>query len=355
MLLALALLGACKPATGSDDEVPARLSVRLEADTVATAYGTLTPTARVVDARGRGVAGVPVRFSFAFDRNSPATFSAVTDAEGHARGQYTPKNHGALILQVGSDAATPVPPGGAALQDSAVTTVRVRQAVSLTFQRGGPVDSLSLGGPQCRYPAESDAYILGSGSTRDGNSSLGPLISYRVEDPTIAAVGRMPGTGGTMGSQGRIVYGLLAGSTRIIATGDEGGVDTISVRVSALPESRVRLAQMPADRPIALAAAYGPDSLVVARGDTATLTVATDPDECDGAVFPASFALAVESVNPAVARVEALENRRWNVTREFFSTSVGANVRVRGVAAGRTEVVATSPYTRPKRIRIIVR
>lgn len=141
------------------------------------------------------------------------------------------------------------------------------------------------------------------------------------------------------------------GSTRIFAIADHGGADTLWVRVSPPPEPLAALSRMVLDRP----ASHNilPDSLVVARGDTAALTVATHPG-CDARYFPSNYAVALESADPSIVRIEATTAKQWQIETITFPLSIGTNARIRGVAAGRTELVATAPYTAPKRIKIIV-
>jgi hypothetical protein len=333
LLLGAASLAACE---SPSDGGAGSSRVRLEVDSVVSASRAVTWKAQAVDGRDNGVAGKMVRFSFLYPASpgaSPATGisadSALTDAQGYAQVQFTAPNYGVLNVKAG------IQENAELSTDSA--TVRVRETVTITTLHAPIVelDSLSLEGPQC----SSSTYIRSNATT------------YTVADTAIAAI-TSTGFGGMNGQFGRAIVARLPGTTRIIATGSAGGADTLRVKVSAPAQPGQLLRRMPVNRPVI--AGISPDSVVIARGDTAALTLATDPFSCDAALLPANFVVAIQSSNPAVVQVEASESKRWTPLETARLSSVGVNARLRGVAAGRTEVVATAPYNAPRRIVVIV-
>lgn len=184
-------------------------------------------------------------------------------------------------------------------------------------------------------------------------SLISPQLAFSVVDTTIAVIGSVPGLGGSTGARSRMVWGRSPGTTQVIVATDAGGADTLRVRVTHASSPPVLLHRMRWSVP-------GPgggtnDPVVIARGDTARVVISTDPGSCNAALLPAPFPLTLQSVHPAIAQVEASEQRLWSPTQTAsFYLAAGTVVRLRGLAAGSTELVATAPFVAPRRITVIV-
>jgi hypothetical protein len=327
VLLTGALVACESPSDGGTGQA----RVRLEVDSVAPGQREVAWKARVMDGRDLGVPGTMVRFSFWYPPTGAVTVdSARTDAEGYAQVRFNAPTYGMLNVRADIGAGTRM--------DSAVARVRVYQKVAITTLTVPytELDSLSLNGPQC----SSSTYIRSE------------AVTYTVQDTAVAAI-LNSGLGGTAGIAARRVLARLPGTTRVIATGAFGGADTLLLKVSAPAEPGQFLRRMPANRPIM--AGIGPDSVVIARGDSTSITLSTDPFDCDAAMLPANFVVSIQSANSSVVQIEAAESKRWTAVETGYQASAGVNARLRGVAVGRTEVVATAPYIAPRRLTVIVR
>ena len=189
---------------GPPEEVVA-VSARESRGTVGAAL-TEPLVVRVLDAGGRGVPDVPVRWSSESARASVTPPEAVTDRDGAARATWT----------LGPDA-------GAQRASAVVTTV------------GGPVTlefvaQAAAGAPaRVRLSAEARAFAVGDSagvriavSDAFGNPLDATQASLSVGDPAVLAVGP-PG----------VLRGLRPGATTAYVRTSAGSADSVRIRVYA--------------------------------------------------------------------------------------------------------------------------